>query len=157
MLSLEAVPDVIPGGGYIDCRGVAGVRSRFTQLVVVALAFSLVGGAEKATTQQSTAAPSISIEFLSSPADEADEAPFLLRITRHGDASKELEVWITTGGTMTAGEDYYPPPKSITMCAGQTTYYLAFQGIDDDIAEGRETLEVSVSLAPPATQPTSKP
>ena len=89
----------------------------------------------------------VSCTFIRGPKDEADPQPFLFRIQRAGgDARKPLVVRILMGGTMTAGEDYVAPPPSIVIPADALEVILSIQGLDDDIAEGRETLEVSAGL-----------
>src|SRR5438105_13175062 len=44
-----------------------------------------------------SSAATLSCKFVRGPKDEADPQPFVFRISRTGDLSKPLAIWITTG------------------------------------------------------------
>lgn len=58
----------------------------------------------------------------------------------------------TISGTATPGADYVPLPSSVTIPAGQTSVALPVDIIDDGIAEGSETIVLTVQISPCSTQ-----
>lgn len=55
--------------------------------------------------------------------------------------------YVTTGGTATAGSDYTTTNGTLTFNAGDTTKTVAVPILDDTIAEGPETLTLTISNA----------
>jgi gliding motility-associated-like protein len=58
----------------------------------------------------------------------------------------------TVGGTATSGADYVPIPSSITIPAGQTVGSIPVTVLEDGIAEGAETITLTVQISPCSTQ-----
>lgn len=58
----------------------------------------------------------------------------------------------TVSGTATSGSDYVALPSSVTIPAGQTTYNLPVNVLNDAIAEGNETIVLTVQVSPCSTQ-----
>ena len=112
-----------------------------------------------ATTQPAIEKPTqVAIEVLKSPKDEADSNPFVVRVYRPLGTHERLRVAIITGGQMTPGEDYIAPPGIIEIPADQPFLDLNIYLIDDDEAEGEESIEISAFVLPsmPTTRPAGK-
>lgn len=58
----------------------------------------------------------------------------------------------TVGGTATPGQDYIPIPNSVTIPAGQTTATVPVTIINDGIAEGAETITLTIQTSPCSTE-----
>jgi hypothetical protein len=65
-------------------------------------------------------------------------ATFVIR--RHGLTNDDLTVNYDIGGTATNGVDYVTLPGSVTVPAGRRTAQIVVRPIDDDLAEGVETV-----------------
>lgn len=89
--------------------------------------------------------PTVSIEVNDSIAMESgnDYAEFI--ISRSGNCENPLEVFFTSGGTATSGNDYVPLPPSITIPAGQSSVILSVKAINDQFVEGTETVVVTLT------------
>lgn len=74
--------------------------------------------------------------------DPADSAR--LTLVRTGDTSSSLAVNLLIGGTATPGADYLDIPTTVTIAAGKTSLDLAIFPSDDGLAEGDETVIVTV-------------
>lgn len=96
------------------------------------------------------APPAISIVAVDPQASEAgDPATFLL--TRDGEnVSGALSVSLSFGGTATAGGDYANPGTSITFTPNVQLVPLKVMPVKDAIAEGTETVVVTVLPKPGA-------
>ena len=79
-------------------------------------------------------------------APEACGAPEL-RFSRAGDASDPLWVYFDIGGTATPGDDYEAFPDSVFFPAGVKEVTLPIQIFDDGIAEGEETIVISLATS----------
>ena len=81
-----------------------------------------------------------------------------IEVQRTGDVGQPASVsYQTSGGTATPGTDYAPANGELSFTAGQTTASLTIPITDDDVFEGDETVEltltspVGVPLGSPAT------
>ncbi len=83
--------------------------------------------------------------------------PARLTLVRSGFTTSSLAVNLLMGGTATPGTDYLPIPSSITIPAGQASYEIAIFPYEGSLAEGTETIIVTVetgtgyTVANPAT------
>ena len=66
-------------------------------------------------------------------------------ISRNGSTTNELIVNYAMSGSATAGMDYTTPPGSITIPAAASGVYLNISGTDDAIAEGTESVIVTIA------------
>lgn len=74
--------------------------------------------------------------------DPADQAR--LTLVRTGDTSASLQVNLSVGGDATPGVDYSAIATPVTIPAGQATLDLVISPPDDGIAEGDESLSVTI-------------
>ena len=79
-------------------------------------------------------------------ASETGPATATFTFTREGSMAGDLTVPITVTGTATPGEDYIAFPESITIPHGQETVTLTLTPIADNLAEGPETVIVSIGF-----------
>lgn len=94
--------------------------------------------------------PTLGVTVLASDADaaEAETDPGTFRITRTGDTTNALTVNYTLGGTATNGTDYTPNlTATATIPAGQRSIDLTLTPVDDDDAEGNETVTLTLQDA----------
>jgi hypothetical protein len=66
-------------------------------------------------------------------------------VTRTGDIGAALTVNYTVGGTAAAGSDYVALSGSVTIPAGSATGTITVPVLDDDLAEGPETVIVTLT------------
>ena len=93
-------------------------------------------------------APTVSIAATVPTAAEFGLVPGAFTITRSGDTTAALTVGYTIGGTATNGTDCVAIPASVTIPAGASSATVAVTPIADNLAEGDET--VVLTLAPDA-------
>lgn len=62
------------------------------------------------------------------------------------------DITYTVGGTAIAGQDYVPFPTTVTLAPGQSSVSLPINIIDDGVAEGQETITITVQTSPCSTQ-----
>ena len=102
----------------------------------------------------------LSMTWKSAPADEADTKPYVLRVSRAGDKTRDVWVAVKMGGTATLGVDYTAPPPVVCIPANVDHIDILMFNIDDEETEDGEYIsaEVSECAAPPplATQPVDK-
>ena len=84
--------------------------------------------------------------------DEGETAEFTVTLTG-GTSTAEVLVTYTVGGTATAGEDYTAPTDlTLTIGTGVASGTISIETLTDTVvAEGNETLEVTLSEASTAT------
>lgn len=92
--------------------------------------------------------PSVRIEATDSAAGEAglDGATFTVR--RTGATSAALTVRVIAGGTATPGTDYSTPAAIVTLPAGAASATVAVTPLDDLLAEGDETIVLTLAPDP---------
>ncbi|MBY0230852.1 MAG: hypothetical protein K2W96_16315, partial [Gemmataceae bacterium] len=66
-------------------------------------------------------------------------------VTRTGDLSEDLSVYLDVAGTATAGEDYAGLPEGVVIAAGQASATVDVLALDDALAEDAETVAVALS------------
>ena len=93
-------------------------------------------------------AQTVSIAATVPTASEIGPVPGSFTITRSGDTTAALTVGYTITGTATNGTDYISIPASVTISAGASSATVAVTPIADNLAEGDET--VVLTLAPDA-------
>lgn len=78
--------------------------------------------------------------------ESCDDAEFVFTRMEGDDGSEDLEIDITVLNTSTAdeGTDYMLLPTSILIPAGQMSFTLPVEIINDNIVEGEETLQIEV-------------
>lgn len=72
-------------------------------------------------------------------------------VARTGDATGELTISYSVGGTATAGSDYAALSGTITIPAGSSTASIAVVPVDDAAVEEPETVTVTLAAAPAYT------
>jgi len=96
-------------------------------------------------------APTLSIVASQPTANEATGKAGTFTITRSADVSAALVVTCTIGGTATNEVDYDKLWNSFTIPAGQASYTLWVVPTADGIAEGSETVIMTLSNGASAT------
>src|SRR5213082_1247742 len=89
--------------------------------------------------------PSVSVVATDADASEQGRDPGEFTFTRTGDASLDLTVNYTLGGTAQNGTDYQQPGTSVTIPAGATSATVTVTPIDDAEAEGDETVVLTLT------------
>ncbi len=87
-----------------------------------------------------------------SPTTRVQPGVFTLR--RTGDAIQALRVWMHYGGTATSSADYTAPPPVVEFPAGAATVEVFIGPLEDDFAEGDETVIAEITHSPLAILPT---
>jgi len=96
--------------------------------------------------------PRISVEALDRVASETGgSAAFVLR--RTGSTSSPRFVMLQYGGTATYGIDYLAPGPMASFAIGQSELILPITPIDDGLAEGTETIRLSILGASEVAMP----
>jgi Calx-beta domain-containing protein len=89
---------------------------------------------------------------ITAPDPNASEVPSTdvgrFRVSRTGDATSDLRVFYTIGGTATNGVDYRMLNGSATIRAGATAVSITLRPIDDTISEPDETAILTLSSDP---------
>ena len=89
--------------------------------------------------------PIVTLSVTDAIASEVGDTTAAFTLTRTGPTDKPLVVKYTVGGTATAGSDYVALPGTISFPAGSTTVPVVVSAIDDTIAEGPETVIVTLA------------
>lgn len=104
-----------------------------------------------------TDSPLVSVTAFDSTASEIGPDLGTFRFSRTGSTAAALTIAFTVTGTATNGTDYQSLPLTVTFAAGQATFDLFVVPLPDTIAEGSETVIVTVTdgaaydLGAPAT------
>ncbi|TXT51486.1 MAG: hypothetical protein FD140_1524 [Limisphaerales bacterium] len=88
--------------------------------------------------------PSVSVSSLDSTAAETGGNPASFTFTRTGNLDRALTVDYVVSGGAVSGTDFNTLPGSITIPLGQTRATVTLTAIDDGIAEGDETVIVTI-------------
>jgi hypothetical protein len=88
--------------------------------------------------------PAVAVAATRVRATEKGGRPGAFLITRSGGAKQPLRVRYQVGGTASSGADYLPLPGQVTLPAGQTRVAVEVVPVDDQAAEGRETVTLTV-------------
>ncbi len=86
----------------------------------------------------------VSVSSTTTVASETTAGKFYFN--RRSSSIDPVTVYFSVGGTATPGDDYAAMPASVTIPANQTGVYVTVTPVDDTLAEGMET--VSVTLLP---------
>ena len=87
---------------------------------------------------------SVSISATVPVASERGLTPGVFTVTRSGDFANALTVPFTVSGSATAGTDYVSLPSSVTIPANATGATLTVTPLADSLAEGGETVTVTL-------------
>ena len=96
----------------------------------------------------SAASPGPAVQIIASDAETREGAADPARFTVYrasSDTASPLVVNYTISGTATNGVDYNSLPGSVTIPAGSTTATIPVQAIGDALAEGTETLTLTLA------------
>jgi uncharacterized protein YjiK/phosphodiesterase/alkaline phosphatase D-like protein/arylsulfatase A-like enzyme len=92
------------------------------------------------------AAPSVlSVAASTTTATEADGTPGVFTVTSDAKANTDLTFNYTVGGTATNGVDYTKLTGTATIAAGQSSVDIAVKPVDDGVAEGNESVFLSLT------------
>lgn len=89
--------------------------------------------------------PTVIIAATTPSAAEQGAVPGTFTITRAGETVESLTVNFTIGGSAVNGTDYTTIPASVTMPAGASTATVTIAPIADALAEGPETVTLSLA------------
>ena len=90
-------------------------------------------------------APLVTISALQPAMSETGGVPGMVRLTRTQEAVDAIAVELLLAGSATAGLDYGAPSLPAIIPAGQDTLDLAFPVFADTLAEGTETISVTLT------------
>ena len=119
-----------------------------TVIITLASGGYSVGSPSTATVTITDNEPDVSIVASDASAAEAGLNPGAIVISRTGSNASELVLDATISGTATAGADYASFPLPITIPAGSSSVTRAVTPLDDALAEGNETVIVTLNPAP---------
>ncbi|MEY4489701.1 MAG: hypothetical protein RIQ79_2209, partial [Verrucomicrobiota bacterium] len=96
--------------------------------------------------------PTVTLTATDASAGEfgADQA-LAFTVTRTGSTTAALSVPLTASGTATSGSDYSGFASSVTIPAGQASATLALTALPDTLAEGPETVILTLGASPDFT------
>lgn len=89
-------------------------------------------------------APLVTVSAPQPVVTEGVGGPASVRLFRDRDLETELSVQLSIGGTAIPGTDYTLPSFPVTIPAGETSVDLPFSAFPDSIAEGPETIAVTI-------------
>jgi type II secretory pathway pseudopilin PulG len=89
----------------------------------------------------------VSINATTPSASEAGQKG-LFTVSRTGETTRDLKVKLNITGTATNGDDYTTIPDEIDIPAGSTTAVIEVSPLQDSIAEGTETVIVTIRAQP---------
>ncbi len=90
-------------------------------------------------------APQINVSTTDDGFSETNGSLAKFFVSRTGATTNALTVNYTLSGTATAGADYTAPSGSATIAAGATGVFVDISVLDDALAEGTETIVLSVT------------
>jgi hypothetical protein len=105
---------------------------------------TLTTGAAGATIRNDDNKAIVTIAATDANAAEAGTNPGLFTVTRTGSTTDPLTVDYTIGGTATNGTDYTSIKKNVTIPAGAASATIALIPTDDALAEGNETVSLTL-------------
>ncbi len=108
-------------------------------------AYSLAVDASASMNLQDDDAPQINVSGTDDAFSEANGSLAKFFLSRTGATTSALTVNYTMGGTATSGVDYTAPSGSVTIAAGAAGAYVDIPMIADTLAEGTETITLSVT------------
>ncbi len=88
--------------------------------------------------------PTVSITAVNPNAAESGPAPGAFKVSRTGSTVAALTVQYSIGGTATNGTDYSHLSGSVTIPAGLASAIITVTPLEDTIAEGVETVELTL-------------
>jgi hypothetical protein len=90
-------------------------------------------------------APVVTVSVLDASASESTPNSGSFRLTRSGDITQALTVNYTLAGTATNGTDYATLAGTATIAAGQSFVDVLVNPTNDTVAEGNETIQLSLA------------
>ncbi|HIK16634.1 MAG TPA: putative Ig domain-containing protein [Leptolyngbyaceae cyanobacterium M33_DOE_097] len=105
---------------------------------------TITTGSAGATIRNNDNLPIVSITATDAEATETDLTPGRFTVTRTGNTDNPLTVEFTVEGTATNGSDYTSIRNRVTIPAGASSTTIAVTPIDDAIAEGNETVVITL-------------
>ncbi|MBY0526541.1 MAG: cadherin-like domain-containing protein [Gemmataceae bacterium] len=127
---------------------VGDTTSEDTEFVRILLSNPVVGilggGNQDAVAILNDDAPTLTIEAVDPAASEAGSDGGTFLITRTGNTDEDLFVHFQVDGSATPGTDYLDLLDNVFMPAGASTITLSVTPVDDYLAEGNETVIVTL-------------
>lgn len=139
-VQVAQLPAGISGDVWIRIKDSSFSDAEDNSLFVDYLAIALEGTPEPSL-------PEVTLTTLT-PASEAGEISGEVVVTRTGSTSEPLSISYTVGGSATPGTDYVLLSGGVTIPAGEATATISVTPIDDEDAEGDETIIISVTPQP---------
>lgn len=130
---LTATANVTPGQTYHLKLAVGDTADGIYDSAVFIEATSLVSGSV------------VTVTATDPDASEAGPDPGTFTFSRTGDTTSAISVTYSISGTATNGSDYATITGTINFAAGETSVALPITPIDDAIAEGAETVIVTIT------------
>jgi hypothetical protein len=121
------------------------VEGNETVVVTLAVGEYVIGTPSSATVTIADSVPTVTVTATDANAAEAGTDPGTFTFTRTGPTTLALTVNYTVGGTATAGVDYSSIGTFVTIQAGQLSATRAVTPIDDAVAEGPETVALTLA------------
>jgi hypothetical protein len=144
--------------GSVTLAGVTGIPKNLVRWGVNGLAFSTVKSFDSNSTSQvyliqsalvSTAEPipsTLQFSVGTYSAFEGSSSPLTITVSRMGGLSGPASVnYATSDGTATAGSDYTATSGTLNFADGEVTKTFTIAMQDDDVFEGNETINVTLS------------
>lgn len=103
------------------------------------------GALDDWTLDVSCGIPGVTLTTVSATAIEGYGSPAVVTVSRSPVTTHPVRIYLTVAGTATSGADYAPITLPIELCGGVGSRDLSFAAILDAIAEGSETLTLSVA------------
>lgn len=140
----------VSGGGLIDANGGLFATESGGPFRVVATAGSLVATGSVWITGEYP--PILALQTLNSAGAEAGAEAIVFRLSRTGNTNVPVSVNLAIGGTasypadytVSGAEEFSASSARVSFAAGQTTADLILTPVDDHIAEGDETVSVTL-------------
>jgi hypothetical protein len=114
-------------------------------------AYSLALDASATMRLQESDSPQVNVSGTKDSFSETNGSLAKFFISRTGATTGALTVDYTLSGTATAGMDYTAPSGSVTIAAGAVGAYVNLAMINDSLAEGTETIILTVTPGPAYT------
>ncbi|MGI0483796.1 DUF4347 domain-containing protein [Pantanalinema rosaneae CENA516] len=146
--TLTGTATIAAGQSFVDVT-LAPVNDNIVEgsetVVLTLAAGDYVISATNTATVDIIDAPIVTVSVPDASASESAPNSGRFRLTRSGDTSQTLTVNYTIAGTATNGSDYTTLTGIATIAAGQSFVDVLVNPINDTIAEGDETIQLSLA------------
>jgi hypothetical protein len=156
--TLPCGTSVVAGPGWLDLVPVSAGTTVYSTAVSGASSASgtwtmqlldtrhgAYGALDDWTLEVSCGIPGVTLTTVNPTSIEGYGAPALITVSRSPVSSLPVRIYLTVAGTATSGADYAPITLPIELCGGVASRDLSFAAILDAVAEGSETLTLSVA------------